>query len=676
MASKHRRTFSRRERTALFLVADGSCSVCGATLEKGWHADHIHPWHAGGATDVGNGQALCPQCNRKKGGAMESNTTPITTIRAKPKVSVQVQSTLPPWTLELRPWQDEARARYNLARDTGQQNFLLVATPGAGKTIAAARLAYSELYQGPITRLVVLVPTSHLRKQWAKALARVGIDIDPDWKNGDLLARDYCGVAVTYQQVAADVAFHRSLTSKQPTMLIADEIHHAGDDRSWGEGIIEAFEHAHVRLLLSGTPFRSDRAKISWVDYVPSEDGTKMISQADYTFGYTAALTADQVRPVMFPAYEGRMTWSNGLTEQQATFGDELPESEARKRLRTALDTEGNWIQSVCREAHACLCDIRENGHPSAGGLLLAKDDEHAKALAKIMKRLTGTTPIVAGYKDPDASGNIERFTRNTDPWLIAVKMVSEGVDIPRLRVAVYATNVISELFFRQVIGRIVRKVPEIDDQVAYLYIPAERKLIEFAEAVKKERDHVLEEETERLKRELERSKEPPILQETLHFSIGSEAYDYGTIIDGETVSPADIQNGQRIAQQYNFPLSFAARLALVLRNEGHKPAHAPPVLALAPALADEPEPAKYQRKQQLRTQLEARIRKYAMAQVSDSGGAQGYNQEAFREAKKLVAYNVNRYMDVQTVREADEEQLQRGNDLVQQWITEHVHGK
>ena len=83
----------------------------------------------------------------------------------------------------------------------------------------------------------------------------VGIKIDPEFKNAHgRTAKDFIGVAVTYAQVAAHPALHRGRTEARKTLVILDEVHHAGDGRSWGDAIREAFEPAARRLALSGTP--------------------------------------------------------------------------------------------------------------------------------------------------------------------------------------------------------------------------------------------------------------------------------------------------------------------------------------------------------------------------------------------------------------------------------------
>lgn len=62
-----RRRFNKRERVAMYLAANGKCERCGGELELGFHGDHVQAYANDGVTDVINGQALCPDCNVKKG---------------------------------------------------------------------------------------------------------------------------------------------------------------------------------------------------------------------------------------------------------------------------------------------------------------------------------------------------------------------------------------------------------------------------------------------------------------------------------------------------------------------------------------------------------------------------------------------------------------------------------
>ena len=206
----------------------------------------------------------------------------------------------------LRGWQREAYHEYfRIPR----RDFLLVATPGAGKTAFALTVAAELLARREIAAVTVVTPTEHLKHQWAQAAHGAGIGMDSGFRNAQgRLSADFAAVAVTYAQVAAHPALHRQRTLNRRTLVIFDEIHHAGDALSWGEAVRESFEPARRRMGLTGTPFRSDANPIPFVTYAQDPDGTRR-SSADYVYGYGPALGDGVVRPVIFLAYSGEMRW-------------------------------------------------------------------------------------------------------------------------------------------------------------------------------------------------------------------------------------------------------------------------------------------------------------------------------------------------------------------------------
>ena len=168
---------------------------------------------------------------------------------------------------KLRAWQSAALERYFA---TSQRDFLAVATPGAGKTSFALTVAANLLARRLVDRIVVVAPTEHLKTQWAEAADRVGIAIDPQFgvRQGKA-AKDFNGIALTYAGVAANPLALRIRVEGFKTLVILDEVHHAGDALSWGESVREAFDPATRRLMLTGTPFRSDTNPIPFVRYEP-----------------------------------------------------------------------------------------------------------------------------------------------------------------------------------------------------------------------------------------------------------------------------------------------------------------------------------------------------------------------------------------------------------------------
>jgi superfamily II DNA or RNA helicase len=156
----------------------------------------------------------------------------------------------------------------------------------------------------------------------------------------------------------------------------------------------------------------------------------------------------------------------------------------------------------VLGDAHAQLLALRRH-HPEAGGLVIAMDQEHAQGIAELLRRRFAVTATVAVSDDPLASMKIGRFAASSDPWIVAVRMVSEGVDIPRLRVGVFATTTTTELFFRQAVGRLVRWTRGVKGQKSFLYIPDEPRLRARAFAIAEQRRHSLRHE-DRVTREVE----------------------------------------------------------------------------------------------------------------------------------------------------------------------------
>jgi superfamily II DNA or RNA helicase len=395
---------------------------------------------------------------------------------------------LPDWpdARPLRSWQEEAT---EAVRAHSATSFLVSATPASGKTTFGLHIAHRMLSAEFVSRVVVAGPTTHICRQWAADAGRYGIDLEPNRPNSDgPESADFHGVAVTYQTIAAGPDMHRLAAGRRPTLLIADEPHHMGDQAAWGLQTRRAFDGARFRLLLSGTPFRSDNSAIPWVTY--DEDG---LSRADYAYGYPQALVDRVCRPITFLPYDGEMEWVSDGRLRSADFDLVLPAAESARRLRTALSPEGEWMGEVLRDGDARLSEVRADGHPDAGGLVIASNQDHARAIAARLGSISGERPELVMSDEPDASRRIADFASSDRRWLVSVLMVSEGVDIPRLRVGVYATAARTELFFRQVVGRFIRTTPGPRRQMSYLLMPADPRLKALAHEIEMERRHALD---------------------------------------------------------------------------------------------------------------------------------------------------------------------------------------
>ncbi|GAA3612813.1 DEAD/DEAH box helicase [Microlunatus ginsengisoli] len=391
--------------------------------------------------------------------------------------------------MPLRAWQAEAIEKYEAAAPT---DFLVTATPGAGKTTFGLALALRLRAARVIERVIVVAPTDHLRTQWADAAVRLGLVLDPNLSNAVGPVRpDAHGYVTTYAQVAAKPLLHRRRTEAKKTLVILDEIHHAGDSLSWGDAVYEAFDPARRRLSLTGTPFRTNpNERIPFVTYRDAGLG-EVISEADYTYGYREALADDVVRPVVFAAYAGTSRWMSSAGEVLAAdLGEDSSRAVEDAAWRTALDPAGAWVAHVIAAIDDRVSHLRETGMPDAAGLILASDQDAARAYAAIVTKITREKPVVILSDDPKASKKIHQFEHGSQRLAVCVRMVSEGVDIPRAAVLGFLTSYRTPLFFAQAVGRVVRaRSPR---ETATVFLPAVRPLLALAAALEEQRDHVV----------------------------------------------------------------------------------------------------------------------------------------------------------------------------------------
>ncbi|QSB06970.1 DEAD/DEAH box helicase [Natronoglycomyces albus] len=523
--------------------------------------------------------------------------------------------TADPETLpSLRIWQRKAMVNYHRNRSN---DFLAVATPGAGKTTFALRIAYDLLSDGTVEQVTVVAPTEHLKTQWSAAAHRVGIHLDPNFRNANVhSASDYHGVVLTYAQVGADPAVHRRRTLARRTLVILDEIHHAGDSRSWGDGVKTAFDEAERRLALTGTPFRSDANPIPFVDYETGADGS-MRSSSDSTYGYRDALADGVVRPVMFMAYSGQAKWRSSAGEELAVrLGEPLTKDLTSHAWRTALDPSGDWIKQVLRAADARLQSLRASGIPDAGGLVIASDQNTARAYAKILRNVVGKEAELVLSDDVGASDRIAKFAESDQEWMIAVRMVSEGVDIPRLAVGVYATNAHTPLFFAQAVGRFVRARRQ--GETASIFLPSVAPLLELAANMEADRDHVIvaksnDEDPDQLLVEANRQLNEPGLETGQRETLEASAELDHVIFDGDTFG-MPVQAGSVEEQEFlGLPgLLTAEQVQLLLRKRQSEQIASQKSGSdrseARPATPAEPQMTNAQRRLTLRKQLNALV--------------------------------------------------------------------
>ncbi|MGC9221854.1 MAG: DEAD/DEAH box helicase [Solirubrobacteraceae bacterium] len=383
----------------------------------------------------------------------------------------------------LREWQRRALAAMGHWHGG---SFLISAAPGAGKTRPALEFARGQLLRGAASRVVIACPTAPLTRQWARAAHGLGLDLAPD-SDSPRPPEGFHGVVVTYARIANSPR-RWSAGVRENTLVIADEAHHLGEDLVWGSAFSDAFAVASRWLLLSGTPFRSDATAIPGVTY-----DSEGLAEPDFSYTYADAVSDGVCRPVAFITYDGTLSWRSGEDVIESSFATVLSKREANRRYRTAISTDlPDGLPRILAQADARLRKLRRGTHPDAAGLIVATDSEHARRIAARLREVSGRPPIVVLHQDSRAAAKLDHFTRSSEPWIVAVNMVSEGVDIPRLRVGVYATAAKTPMIFRQVVGRFVRTMPGRALEASWLYVPADQRLRNHAASVEQELRSVL----------------------------------------------------------------------------------------------------------------------------------------------------------------------------------------
>lgn len=477
-----RRFFAARQRKILAFLSGGGCEICSARLPRNFHADHVIPFVRKGPTTIQNGQALCPTCNLKKG----------CNVAAK---------------LKLRDWQEVAlqKSLKWLVETKADRHFLINAAPGAGKTKAACAIAASLFEMNEIDRVIVIAPRVGVVNQWAddfkfvteRKMSRfTGADDDDD------LEMDVCATWNAIQPLSD--MFHKAC-SKQKVLVICDEHHHAAVEAAWGDSATSAFANAKYVLILTGTPIRSDGKNSIWL----TKSGGKIDHPEDgsFTLTYGEAVDLGYCRPATFHRHEGHFTVDLQSGEKIEVSSKEPPKLDPSLRkidgLQRALDfyvlacapqydpdkvtPKADGYQGTMVEyASAKLDDLRCQ-MPEAGGLVIAPSIEMAEYFVDLIEHIEGERPEIVHNDMKNAENRIEKFRHSKRRWIVSVAMVSEGVDIPRLRVLIYLSKAQTELAFRQALGRVVRSGGDDDVTRAYVVMPSFEIFETYARRVEEE---------------------------------------------------------------------------------------------------------------------------------------------------------------------------------------------
>ena len=406
----------------------------------------------------------------------------------------------------LRPWQADAQSKCLkwLVEKAKDRHFLINAAPGAGKTIAACSIAARLLEMDEIDRVIVIAPRIEVVRQWAKDFKDVtgrhmgrvtGAD---DYE----IESDVCATWAAVQSLSD--AFHAACRDSR-VLVICDEHHHAAVEAAWGSGADTAFAKAKYVLILTGTPVRSDGKNSIWMDY---ENGKiKFPEEGTYSLSYGEAVDLAYCRPATFHRHEGKFTVDLKNGDKVSVSGSEPTVLTDEIKRIPGLQRALNFYLLACTPqyepdtitpnvdgyqgtmvdwASAKLNDLRYR-MPNAGGLVIAPSIEVAEYFVKLIEEMEGEKPSLVHSQLQNADTRIDAFRHSQKRWIVSVAMISEGVDIPRLRVLIYLPNAQTELAFRQAIGRVVRTAGPDDDTRAYVVMPSFEVFDAFARRVEDE---------------------------------------------------------------------------------------------------------------------------------------------------------------------------------------------
>jgi superfamily II DNA or RNA helicase len=405
----------------------------------------------------------------------------------------------------LREWQRKANDVLVQCAKSEAKRALIYACPGAGKTIASLFAARSLAQTLQAEAVVVVTSNIAIKSQWIETAKTVGADLREVSDFRDLHQPVLPGfglrwLVVSYQQVALNKESLDLFCTSNRVIAVFDEVHHTAasngvrDGNKWGMTITYAFRKVLFALCTTGTPFREQtHSPIAFVHY--NDEGEVVPTVA---YPYKDAIKDGVCRPIEFEMYDGTIEWRSRKSGRVLAhdFSDKVSKSKERERLVAAISMDGQFPVRMLEAAHAKLLELRSGSgvDARAGGLVVAMDRSHAEAIAEVLTEISGKRPTLVHSRLDDAQEQIKAFKESDAEWIIGIAMLSEGVDIPRLRVGVYMTNVRASLFFHQFCGRFAR-VQVSKEERSFVFLPCDPEIQAIATKIEQEKCHALGED-------------------------------------------------------------------------------------------------------------------------------------------------------------------------------------
>jgi superfamily II DNA or RNA helicase len=553
--------------------------------------------------------------------------------------------------IEPRGWQERAIEGF---KEQKGKSFLLDATPGSGKTIFSA-LCFRHLVDGNHADFVLaVVPTTTLKGDEDAGFLgdyhKCGIEIKTVLKDGQGKPSDFMGATTTYQQLPNLISTLRTWVKNGCRLFVVfDEVHHLTESNVWGAAGEQLASFAVRILAMTGTPFRGDGQRISFIQYDSDEK-----SIADYRYDYKTAVSDGVCRPVEFMTDDGIAEFVMRQDEEpkQVRLSEAMSDDDLRGAGATIFRGDSPWLQTFIARADECLDDYRKV-YPAAGCLIVCRpgsDDEdirHLRQVAKITKRVTGHMPLIISHDDAEANDTIAAYRNSSDKFICAVRKISEGVDIKRLHVLIMATRPTTELLFRQIIGRVVRVRDKEASESATVFIPKFPQLMEWAARIRDEAQAGLKdrddskEAGERDGREKSSSFVP----------LGSSHESGGAISDyGDQYTAAEINAAEKLKQAPQLSGVPVTTIAFLLKQIG---ADIDPMEAAGEPLQIE--------KKKLREEINVLARRLALGRDRDQPDFKRVWVDLYR---MVGAANIDDLMDNHSI-----DRMRQARDLLKGWL-------
>jgi len=454
-----RRLFSGYQRRQILVAANYRCEACAVLLDGEWHAHHRVAWSDGGPTETHNGIALCVECHKR----------------------IHAMTFIP------RQWQTlcherEREFRQSFGPKTGKA-FLIEACPGAGKSAMAAMIAAEWLQKDAVDHVIIAAPWKPVVASIEKSCSQFqmstrrnlfygsGYQHTPSWEITALTTTTACS-AKTIEAVQNWIR-----TEGWRFGFIIDEVHHNSVAAVWGSYAETIAEHCEYLVCMSGTPFRPDGMPIATIAY--SQD-KKVISH--YSLSYQRGVEEGYVRDVTVSWIRGSVSFFD--KEENKTVErpyEDLTKQQIAEVQDQLFDDRSELVSATILAVHEDLMKLRASGpqYEDAAALFVCRpgtnngdSDKRVWKIARQIKALTGIEPEVVTHKDENAEGKLEAFRRGKSPYIVAVNMISEGCDIPRLIKVGILRLVQSTMLVRQIVGRAIRRRAEWDTHAATVYAP------------------------------------------------------------------------------------------------------------------------------------------------------------------------------------------------------------